>query len=163
MSDIFIISDLQLGRGRLGISPLPGRYGKFDEDLTQLLCWKPALVMSMTEDTEMTACGAGNVGQRLKDAGILWHHLPIRDFGAPEAHIRALWPNASAQAIQALNAGGNVLIHCRGGCGRSGMAALRLMVEMGEPAISALNRLRAARPCAVETEAQELWATLDKI
>jgi len=54
--------------------------------------------------------------------------------------------------------GGKVLVHCMGGCGRSGMAVLRLMVETGEPPHSALSRLRAARPCAVETDAQFDWA-----
>jgi len=57
-----------------------------------------------------------------------------------------------------LQGGGRVLIHCRGGCGRSGMAALRLMIESGEEAGAALSRLRALRPCAVETEAQMAWA-----
>ena len=50
------------------------------------------------------------------------------------------------------------MIHCFGGCGRSGMAALRLMVEAGEDADEALERLRAVRPCAVETDAQLRWA-----
>ena len=32
------------------------------------------------------------------------------------------------------------------------------MVESGEKPEAALQRLRAVRPCAVETEAQYLWA-----
>jgi protein-tyrosine phosphatase len=46
-----------------------------------------------------------------------------------------------------------------GGCGRSGSVALRLMVETGEAAADAFIRLRAARPCAVETDAQYRWAS----
>ncbi len=38
------------------------------------------------------------------------------------------------------------------------MAVLRLMVEVGEAPEAALARLRAVRPCAVETEAQRDWA-----
>jgi len=38
------------------------------------------------------------------------------------------------------------------------MAALRLMVEAGEDANDALLRLRSIRPCAVETDAQMIWA-----
>ncbi|MDH5531227.1 MAG: protein phosphatase, partial [Paracoccaceae bacterium] len=45
------------------------------------------------------------------------------------------------------------------GCGRSGMAVLRLMVEAGEPVDVALIRLRKVRPCAVETDAQLAWAS----
>jgi hypothetical protein len=39
------------------------------------------------------------------------------------------------------------------------MAALRLMVEMGEPVTDALARLRFVRHCAVETDAQYDWAS----
>jgi len=39
------------------------------------------------------------------------------------------------------------------------MIALRLLVERGEDASSALARLRAARPRAVETDAQLAWAS----
>jgi hypothetical protein len=38
------------------------------------------------------------------------------------------------------------------------MAILRLLVEMGEQPEEALQRLRAVRPCAVETDAQFDWA-----
>ena len=58
---------------------------------------------------------------------------------------------ASNAALSALQGKGRVLIHCMGGCGRSGMAALRLMIEAGEAPGAALERLRAVRPCAVET------------
>ena len=73
--------------------------------------------------------------------------------------MEAAWPEVSALAAGILSSGGGVLAHCYGGCGRSGMAVLRLMVEAGEDAQAALIRLRAVRPCAVETEAQLAWAT----
>jgi hypothetical protein len=38
------------------------------------------------------------------------------------------------------------------------MAALRLMIKAGEDPDAALKRLRAVRACAVETDAQLLWA-----
>ena len=65
---------------------------------------------------------------------------------------------AAARAKALLAQGGRVLVHCFGGCGRSGMAALRLLVELGEDPDEALARIRAVRSCAVETEAQMAWA-----
>lgn len=69
----------------------------------------------------------------------------------------------AAEALPELAArlarGERIALHCLGGCGRSGMIALRLMVLSGEAAGRALERLRAARPCAVETEAQRVWAS----
>ncbi len=43
------------------------------------------------------------------------------------------------------------------------MAVLRLMVEAGEDPDAALARLRAVRPCAVETGAQLTWATAAEV
>jgi hypothetical protein len=40
------------------------------------------------------------------------------------------------------------------------MALMRLMVEAGEDAEPALQRLREVRACAVETEDQRAWAAI---
>ncbi len=126
--------------------------------MAELMDWAPDLVLSMTEMDEMVQLGAGGLGEALEQAGIAWHHLPIRDFGAPPVEVQAVWPAVSAQARAILAGGGKVLAHCRGGCGRSGMVLLRLMVELGEVPEAALTRLRRVRPCAVETEGQRAWA-----
>jgi len=112
----------------------------------------------MTPEAEMTASGAGDLGGDLQDMGARWVHLPVADFGVPSGEVRAAWPAVSQAALRALTGGGRVLIHCRGGCGRSGMAALGLMVAAGEAPEAALARLRGVRPCAVETDAQYAWA-----
>lgn len=153
MAEPFAIHDLKAGGGVLGICPLPRR-----ADMVEVLAWRPDMVLSMTEMAEMEALGAGPLGTELTAAGIAWHHLPIRDFGAPPDAVKAAWPEVSTQARSLLAQGGKVLAHCRGGCGRSGMVLLRLMVELGEAPEAALARLRVVRPCAVETKAQRLWA-----
>jgi protein-tyrosine phosphatase len=154
VSDGFAIHQLRAGGGWLGICPLPRA-----EDMGTLKDWAPDLVLSMTETDEMVQLGGGGLGEILGEAGITWHHLPIRDFGAPPEELQAVWPAVSAQARGILANGGKVLAHCRGGCGRSGMVLLRLMVELGETPEAALARLREVRPCAVETEGQHAWAS----
>ena len=93
VSDGFAIHQLPAGGGWLGICPLP-RAG----DMGALMDWAPDLVLSMTEMDEMVQLGAGGLGEALEEAGITWHHLPIRDFGAPPAEIQAVWPAVSTQA-----------------------------------------------------------------
>jgi len=75
-----------------------------------------------------------------------------------EKEMMAKWPEVSKTVRTMLHGGGRVVVHCRGGCGRSGMVALRLMVECGEDRFSALTRLRGVRDCAVETKGQLHWA-----
>lgn len=152
----FAIASIDCGSGRLGISPLPGRGGAGLVDLASIARWQPNIVISMTESAEMQRHNMDDLGGLLEQFGIDWVHFPIRDFGAPEG--MADWPALSRRLHKVLDQSGAILAHCYGGHGRSGMVLLRLMVERGEDAKAALNRLRAVRPGAVETDAQYEWA-----
>jgi hypothetical protein len=154
----FVIHELAVGGGTLALSPIPGRTRHYATDRERLLDWRPALVLTLTTEAELRRKGAGGLPEDLAAAGIVWRHLPIADFGVPGPAVDVLWPDVAAEVLAILGRGGRVLVHCHGGCGRSGMAVLRLMIAAGEGADIALARLRAVRPCAVETEAQMLWA-----
>ncbi|MEY8841911.1 protein phosphatase [Cribrihabitans sp. XS_ASV171] len=157
MSEMKIYA-LQVGGGTLALCPMPGRYGPYSEDLDLIASWQPALVISLTTEVEMIEDGARHFGSDIQGRAARWAHLPVPDYGTPPREAEERWGAVSASARQALKGGGRVLIHCRGGCGRSGMAALRLMVECGEKPQEALARLRTVRPCAVENDAQRDWA-----
>lgn len=148
------IASIEIAGQMRGICPMPGRTGDYSGDIATLLAWSPALVVTLAETGELAARGAAGLPADLAAAGVEWLHLPIPDFGTPPRGLRADWPALSARLLGA----GRTVVHCMGGCGRSGMILLRLMIEAGEPAEAALVRLRAARPCAVETKAQMRWA-----
>ncbi|SHI04899.1 protein-tyrosine phosphatase family protein [Marivita hallyeonensis] len=153
-----IIYALPVGQGILGISPIPGARGDYAGDVQHLIEWKPSIVMSLVTEVELVTAGAAGLWRDLVDTGTRWEHLPISDFGVPDDAFDEAWPDVSATARRALLGGGRVLVHCRGGCGRSGMVALRLMIEVGDAPEDALTRLRAVRACAVETDDQMRWA-----
>ena len=148
------IAELQVGKGVLGICPSPGRAGFYQADLEAIRHWHPSLVITFTTDEEIIRVAA-TLPQDLSGLGIQWLHLPIQDYGTPTTG----WPDISTVAHAVLNQSEKILLHCMGGCGRSGMAFLRLMIEQGEAPESALKRLRQVRPCAVETDAQYQWAS----
>ena len=148
------IAELAVGQGVLGISPCPGRAGFYEADVIAIRHWQPALVVSFLSHEELDRV-CPRLGFDLNDADIAWAHLPTADYDTPGDGWDAL-----AIAVQSELADGHkVLLHCMGGCGRSGTAALRLMIEAGEAPEPALNRLRQVRPCAVETPEQFLWAS----
>ncbi|MEJ6396952.1 protein-tyrosine phosphatase family protein [Yoonia sp. 208BN28-4] len=152
MTTDFAVYDLPVAGGTIGLSPLPGRGGDYAGDLARVLAWTPDGVVSLTKAVELDEAVTWHAD--LRAAGVTVWHLPIVDFGVPDDGFEAdLRP-----VREMLAQGGRVLVHCKGGCGRSGMIALRLMVESGETAEAALARLRAVRPCAVETDAQFSWA-----
>ena len=156
----FEIAGLSAGNGTLGLCPLPGRGGSLQDNMQAIIAWAPTLVVSMTESHEMQDHGAKELPAMLAAAGIGWAHLPIRDFGGPEGETLRQWPGVSGQVQKILRGRGRVLFHCMGGCGRSGMAVLRCLSEMGEAPEAGLARLRQVRPCAVETDAQLRWASM---
>lgn len=84
-----------------------------------------------------------------------WHHLPIRDGSIPDELFEDLWIYSGMRLRKLLSDGQNIVIHCKGGLGRTGMIGARLLVELGlEPEV-AISRVRAARPGSIETHFQE--------
>lgn len=154
MEKPFELNALSLEGGTLGLCALPASAGA----RAAVRDFAPALLVSMITAEEMAALDVSLPGPDLAAAGIEWEHFPVPDFGVPDAGGEARWPGVSARIHAALKAGGRVVLHCRAGRGRTGMVALRLMVEAGEAPRAALARLRAARPGTVETEAQYRWA-----
>ncbi|WP_425043142.1 protein-tyrosine phosphatase family protein [Primorskyibacter sp. S87] len=152
----FKIFELPVGGGTLAFSAMPGSSGDYAADLQKILKWRPALVISMTTETENTNAGIGQIARDLKDC--MWVNFPVPDYGIPIGAADREWCGLGESARRHLHQGARVLVHCKGGCGRSGMIVLRLMIESGEALGPALSRLRVIRPCAVETEAQLTWA-----
>jgi len=152
----FEIFALDVGAGQLAISPVPGRFGTYADDLAALAAWGANLVVSLTSDAEMAQAGADRMANDLAAKGIAWRPWTITDCGVPDPG--ADWAGLAADTGACLDKGQRVLVHCKGGCGRSGMVVLRLIIAHGESADQALKKLRHIRPCAVETDAQMDWA-----
>lgn len=156
--DALSLSALAVGGGTLAIASMPGRGGDYAGDLAVFREFRPGFVITMITSAEMARAGVPHLGSDIQSLGSRWGHMPVEDFGAPDVKSAARWPEISTTARNALKGGGRVLVHCFGGCGRSGMAVLRLMIEIGEEPEDALERLRSIRPCAIETDAQMKWA-----
>lgn len=112
-------------------------------------------MLTLVEPAELAELSP-NLINALDAAGIAQRSFAIVDYGVPAGG----WQGLSADLHAALTNGARIVVHCRGGCGRTGMIALRLMIESGEMPQAALTRLRGVRPCAVETDAQGIWAGL---
>lgn len=152
------LSALTVAGGTLAIASMPGRGGNYADDLDLFGAFKPGLVITMVSSAELETDDLRQLGFDIQALGSRWAHVPVADMGVPDRRAEAAWVSASEQTRAALAGGGRVLVHCQGGCGRSGMAVMRLMIETGEDPEAGLKRLRAVRPCAVETDEQLAWA-----
>ena len=120
--------------------------------------WAPFIVITLTTETEFPKTGPF-LPQHFLETPYDWLHLPITDFGVPITTDKSFWQNALKQLSEILENNGRILVHCKGGQGRSGMLLLKLLTLQGEDCETALKRIRSIRPKAVETEAQYIWAT----
>lgn len=153
------------GGGLIGMTLCPGKKqtgsisGNWDRDLAadldQARRWGAVAVVTLMETNELARYKVAGMGRAVTKRGMAWHHLPIVDVNVPTQQFERDWIQAGADLRTHLAAGRNVLLHCRGGLGRSGTIAARLLVELGVPAETAIAQVRKARPGAIETGAQE--------
>jgi ADP-ribosyl-[dinitrogen reductase] hydrolase len=163
------IAELEAGgnQGRIGITFAPGKkqvsafsgrhVRDLGTDLDVIAAWNAAAVVTLIEQHELEALQIPHLGAEVRRRFMEWHHWPIVDVSVPDAAFEADWPQNSVRLRGLLEAGGRLLIHCKGGLGRAGTIAARLLVETGVPPADAIAQVRAVRPGAIETRAQERW------
>jgi len=154
-------------RGQIGLTLCPGKqcpsqFGTtwrrdLATDLDAIHEWGAAALVTVMELKEMQFLGVAELGSAARKVGLRWIHLPVEDGGVPDRRFDDAWPAASRSLLEDLMQGRNVVIHCRGGLGRTGLVASLLLVELGIPPADALVCVRAARPGAVETADQEAY------
>jgi len=152
-------------RGQIGMTFCPGKKDSgysgriWDRDLSADLdvisAWGANAVVTLMEGFELEMLGVSALPEMLLARSIEWHHLPIRDVGVPDRHFEEQWRVHGHRLREILINEGKVLLHCRGGIGRTGTIAARLLVEFGFKPSDAVALVRKTRPGTIETEAQE--------
>ena len=154
--ETFAVKIPELGSEIL-ITPCPGKRARdLGLDLDQVRDAGCSAVLTLVQDHELELLDVVDMGARVAERGMAWLHCPIPDFGPPGNAFESAWVDAGAQARGILSGGGKLVCHCRGGIGRAGTIASRLLIELGVATPEeALRRVRKARPGAVETWEQE--------
>jgi ADP-ribosyl-[dinitrogen reductase] hydrolase len=155
---------LGLGMGKVGLTFCPGKKqqgaftGHWDRDLKldleAIASWDAAALVTLIEEHEFAMLGVDGLGEAARDHHMLWYHLPIRDVSVPSQSFEDAWQTVGEGLRAILRDGFNVLVHCKGGLGRAGMTAARLLIELGIDPQAAITSVREVRPGAIETPAQ---------
>lgn len=155
---------LSSAHGRIGITFCPGKQDSMAStgawmrdlgtDLDAIAGWGAQLVLSLVESIELRQLKVPDLGAEVLRRGMQWRHLPIADYSVPGRRFEEGWLTEGRHIRHLLRAGSDVVVHCKGGLGRAGMIAARLLVELGMPPEDAIATVRQARPGAIETPGQ---------
>ena len=152
------------GGGLIGMTFCPGKHQHSAEngtwarnlglDMAAIKQWGATDVVTLMEAEELMTYGVPEFGRTVAEHGMQWRHLPIVDGEAPGKSFEAAWTIVGPLLRERLKHGGRILLHCRGGLGRSGTIAARLLVELGVAPEATIRDVRDARSGAIENDEQ---------
>jgi ADP-ribosyl-[dinitrogen reductase] hydrolase len=165
------IDSVAVGRacGRIGLTFCPGKKqtdalsGVWDrsleDDMKAIKAFGALALVTLMPDSELQSLRVSphQIRDKASELGVDWYQLPIPDAGIPDQSFEDLWADAGLRLRALLKAGHNIVIHCKGGLGRTGTVAARLLIEFGMDPKMAIQSVRKARPGAVENNLQEKY------
>lgn len=150
------------GPGRIGMTFAPGKKDAgwdrdLEADLERLARHHGATrLVSLIEDHELDLLRIPALVDRARAHGIEVERFPIEDLSVPVS--LADLSRLVERILAAYRAGETIVLHCRGGLGRTGLVAACCVVALGgASAADAIAAVRRARPGTVETPAQQEW------
>ncbi len=152
--------------GRLGMTfapgmKTPGQHGRWERDLeADLRVLREEhgadVLVSVLEEHEYGGYGIPELFERDRVGGLEVLRFAIEDMNVPGEAEAAEYEGLIEGIVGRMREGDNVVVHCRGGLGRTGTVAACVLVALGShSADGAIDAVRAARKGTVQTEGQE--------
>ena len=113
-------------------------------------------IVSLVEDSEFDQlCQKEQFVRNIYKYNLKWIHMPIADLKVPDHKFKLKWITTKTLLKNDLKTGNNIILHCKGGVGRSGTVAALLLIEYGEKNAVAIKCVRQKRKGAIENKLQE--------
>ena len=152
--------------GRLGMTFAPGMWagsvgGRWERDLaTDLRAleekYETDVLVSLMEKHEYHGYQIPELLEQDNVGNIEILRFAIKDMGVPQEAESERFETFVQDVVQRLEQGQTVVVHCRGGLGRTGTVAACVLVVLGyHSADEAIDAVRAARRGTVQTRDQE--------
>ena len=157
--------------GRLDMTFAPGMWaesvrGRWERDLAADLRaleeeYETDVLVSLMEDHEYHGYQIPELLEQDRLGGVEILRFAIQDMGVPREAESERFETTIREIVQRLEQGQNVVVHCRGGLGRTGTVAACVLVALGKhSADEAIAVVREARKGTVQTREQEDFVRL---
>jgi protein-tyrosine phosphatase len=157
--------------GRLGMTFAPGMQaesvsGRWERDLaTDMRALEEEhevnVLVSLMEDHEYRGYRIPELLERDRIGGIEILRFAIGDMSVPQEAESEMFEAFVQDVVGRLEQGQNIVVHCRGGLGRTGTVAACVLVTLGRhTADEAIGAVRTARKGTVQTREQEDFVRL---
>ncbi len=144
--------------GQLIFTPCPGSKGSSAaEALGTLQAAGAEALITLMPAEELARNQAARLPELCVQRGLEWFHLPVADEQVPLEDFDHAWAQAHARIGELLADGRRIAIHCKGGSGRTGLIAARILIDAGVPRAEAVERVQALRPKAIQHPAHAAW------
>jgi protein-tyrosine phosphatase len=142
------------GKKALGVA---GQWDRdLDADLERLVSeYGASVLVSLLDEREYAEFGITDLPIAARKYGLEFLSLPIQDGGIPPSVSEAM--AFVPQILDRLLTEETVVVHCRGGLGRTGLIAACCLTTVGHEARQAIAMVRTARPKAIENARQEAF------
>ncbi len=173
------IDELPILKGWLGMSFCAGKkdVGDFsgivwerdlEIDALAIANWGATTWLNLMEESDIKNVSLDPMffKNTVENLGIKYLHFPIVDAGVPTQADEKRWQEEiSPFVLNELTQGKKVFVHCRGGLGRTGIIAARILFDARvlNDADEIMETVRAARSGAIENTIQVEWKTLKTI
>lgn len=162
----FLPNDEIPAPGRLGMTFAPGMWagsvqGRWERDLAADMRaleeeYETDVLVSLLEKHEYRGYQIPELLEKDSFGGIEILRFAIKDMSVPQEAESGRFEAFVQKVVQHLEQGKNVVVHCRGGLGRTGTLAACVLVALGRhSADEAISAVRAARKGTVQTREQE--------
>lgn len=154
----FDVLDTPQAPGHLILTPCPGtKDACLGEALATLKAAGAKALITLMPDAELAANQASDLAEQCAKHDLEWLHLPVADEQAPQDDFDAAWSRQREQIISLLADNATLAIHCKGGSGRTGLLAARILIEQGVARETAVRQVQALRPKAIQHPGHVGW------